>query len=34
MEPGQYRLVLTYLRDNRATLATSQVLTENGSSGP
>ena len=31
LTPGQYRLVLTYLRDNRAVAPTSQVLTENGS---
>jgi len=34
LQPGQYRLAVTSWRDNRTAAPTSQVLTENGSSGP
>jgi hypothetical protein len=34
LSPGQYRLALTYNRDNRAAIPDSQVLTQNGSAEP
>ena len=34
LPPGQYRMNLTYLRDNTAASSASQVLSENGSTQP
>jgi hypothetical protein len=34
LAPGQYRVALSYLRDNRAAIPTSQVFSENGSTQP
>ena len=34
LNTGEYRVIFSYLRDNRGTLPTSQVFSENGSTDP